>query len=300
MRLGNAAAELAKAALFVCGAFLTGCGEKPAPVDPAAVSRAGYARAFEACCDTSGGIPQALYDFGEAHSLWIVPTLREIVLRDAYLMHNEAAHALVLSRVKPGDLLLLMNHSRASGATGSGYFGHSVVYLGGEADLRAMGLWNDPAVRPHHAAFQNGAMAIEAVGHEVSLAGAHMFEADSMAIFRPQGITPARRKQIYRALLREVGTPFDMNFRLDNGCALFCTELVDKAMPELNFPRHDYKGHEIILPDEAAIAALTGKSPMRFVTFVEGSPTGFRERSRDAMAARIMEGWGLSLPGAPQ
>ncbi|MGH1369290.1 MAG: hypothetical protein ACRBCL_11805 [Maritimibacter sp.] len=278
---------------------LAGCSGPAQMIDPAQVSRVGYERAFAGCCDTSGGIPQALYDFGEAHSLWIVPTLREIVLREAYLFHDEAAQVAILDRLRPMDVMLINNHSRASGATGAGFFGHSLVYLGGEAELRAMGMWDDPIVQQHKAAFRAGARAIEAVGQDVSLASDHMFEADSVAIFRPVGLSEARRKQIYPALLREVGHPFDVNFRLNNGDALFCTELIDKAMPELNFPRHTYKGHELILPDEVAIAALTGKSPMRFVGYFEGSLSGFREGSRDKMAARIMEGWGLRLENEP-
>lgn len=272
-------------------AGLAGCGAPPTPVDPQVLREISFRQAFEDCCDTSGGIPQWLYDYLEVNSIWIAPATRETVLRDAFLVHNEEAQAYVLGHLQPMDIVLIRNHSRLSGRTSAGWFGHSAVYLGGEDDLRRLGVWDHPLVVPHHADIRAGKHAIESVGSEVSLAGPHLFEADSMAVFRPDGFSRARKRQIVLDFFAQIGAPFDHHFRMDNGPALYCTELINTVMPDLNLPVEDVKGHDIILPDKVAIGALTGDLPIDLVTYIEGSRQGFVVRDDYAMGARILESW---------
>ena len=284
-------------AILGAAVTLAGCsGPDPTPIDLATLRSASFTQIFENCCDVTGGIPQWVYDYIEVSSIWVVPATRDVVFREAFLIHNEAAQAHILSEVQPIDVVLIRNESRLSGRTSDGWFSHSAVYVGGEAELRDLGVWDDPIVTPYHSEIQSGKFAIESVGDDVSLAGGHLFEADSMVVLRPQSLTRARKRQIVLDLFSNIGVPFDYYFRMNNGPALFCTELIDLVMPELDLPIQIVKGHDVILPDEVVIAALTGTVPMDFVTYIDGRRDLHTVSDAYHMAGRIVDSWPNSRP----
>lgn len=59
------------------------------------------------------------------------------------------------------------------------------------------------------------------------------------------------------------------------GEGIFCTELIDQAMPELGLPRRNLYGRQIISPDDIARSAATGKAGLRIISYVAGFPHGW-------------------------
>jgi hypothetical protein len=59
----------------------------------------------------------------------------------------------VLSRVsetaRAGDILLEKTPFRLTDAFIPGHWGHAAIWVGSEAELRALGIWDHPAVRAH-------------------------------------------------------------------------------------------------------------------------------------------------------
>ncbi len=271
-------------------AVLAGCSAPPRvlQMDPPPAS---MAEALEACC-AYDSYPQALVDVAVGSANSIVPFGRSVILRKAWLQDIPEVEALILGQARPLDLIEIANRSHLSGAVGGGYFGHVVIYTGTEAQLRALGVWDDPAVARFHERIRAGGIAIESIDRGVRLANAHQaLEADGAALFRAEGFSRAARQRAVINLFAAIGRPFDNQFDLVDRSALYCTELLAEAMPELNLPVRISYGRPAIWPDEVATASLLGKTGYRFVTYVHGTPLGWREESWQKMAGRILGSW---------
>jgi len=275
---------------LICLLCLAGCAEKPlAPIDPVPVPDPGT---LATCCASQDHWPLAVVEMAEATSLWIVPATRAVKLRPSYLEDQTGAQDHLIDQAQVLDLILMSNHSRLSGAGGDGFFGHSALFLGGEGEMRALGLWDHPAVTPHHAMLRQGSVAIEALDEGVHLSHrSDLLEADAAALFRLERVSTARKRAVVLHLLAQLGRPFDQSFRLDNGAPLYCTELIHDALPEARFPQRESYGRAVIWPDEIASQSLLGTTGFRFVTYVEGGDGGWRTGSADLMASRILAAW---------
>jgi len=272
-------------------ATLAGCAERP-DISQDEIDRIDFSTALAACCADVEVYPTEFIHVAEATSLWVVPVSRAIHLRDAFLQGQPAAQAHLLAQVRPMDLVLFANRSRASGANGLGYFGHSAIYLGGEADLRALGIWDHPLMVAHQQAIRDGAVAIESVDEGVHLSSwDDLMEADSAAVLRPQGLSRAEKYDAVLALLSHMGRPFDEHFDLATDDEIFCTELIYNAFPQLNLPVRQTYGRQVLWPDEIATNALLGKTRYQFIDYVLGSASGWRAGGKDLMAAKILQAW---------
>ncbi len=267
------------------------CSPKPeisvAPPEDEALTRA-----LAACCASSDRYPIGLVKVVEGAAGSLVPFSRGVVLRDPYLQGKARAYDRLLSQARPLDLLLIANKAHLSGAAGTGHFGHSMLYIGTEADLRALGVWNHPAVVPFQARVRAGGLAIEAIDKAVRLAGPEqVMDSDATALFRPQGLSRAQKQRAVIYLFKQIGTPFDIHFDLDTDEALFCTELIDKALPEMGLPVNIAYGRRVIWPDEVATRSLLGKTGFRFLTYIRGTRMGWREAGWRQMAVDILAAW---------
>lgn len=212
-----------------------------------------------------------------------------VLLRDGYLSGNADALRFVGKRLRPFDIILFSNKHRLSGRVGDSLFGHSAVYLGSERDLRALGLWSDPVVVPHRADIRAGRTIIESMPRRgVALAAfPYLLETDGLMIVRPQLSGDRERREAARHLLARIGARFDYRIRLDETERLYCTELIDRAMPRLRLPRRAQYDRQIIYPDDVAKAAIGGSGKLRFVTYLVGDRAGWRVGSAPQALADI-------------
>lgn len=282
------AAAVALAAL----AALTGCGGAQRPLSEAELAAIDLPTALRHCCDAvSEGVSTDVVLAVERNSFWIAPFSRAVKLREAWLEDDPVAQEAVMSRVRPLDVFLIGNDSRLSGAAGGGLFGHAAVYLGTEAELRALGVWDHPAVVPFHPDIRKGKTSIEALDVDVHLSDREdLFETDHVALFRPRGIGPARRRAAIIGLFDELGRPFDFHFDNADPEQIYCTELIDRVLPELNFPVRQLHGRELVLPDDVAAYAMLGEVPMDLILFIRGYPEGWRVKDERGLVAELL-GW---------
>ena len=247
---------------------------------------------LRACCPSGNQFSPAVVDFTEANSMWILPFARNTVLRPAYLQDQPDAHEYLLRDARPLDLITAYNGGRLSGLAGEGYFGHMAVYLGTEPQLKAMGVWNHPAVAKFHDRIRAGGIAIEAVDVGVRLATRReVMEVDAAALFRPTNLGPARKRQALIDFFTEIGQPFDFHFDLATENTFYCSELVNKVLPELKMPVTLTYGRPSVWPDEMVTGALLGEVPARFQRYIFGNDGGWDHGNQWLMAARIIDAW---------
>ena len=226
--------------------------------------------------DDVGPYPSWLIRIAEPAAPAIGMAISTVQWRHGHLNSGSGALAYLQARMRPLDVFLFSNKHRLSGHTGAGLFGHSAVYLGSERELRTMGLWNHPAIVPHHQAIREGRSVIEsAQAHGTALAPVvHLADTDRVVLLRPL-LGNERKKADIARLFSLVGTRFDHHYRLDENESIFCTELIELGIPQLRLPRRPIYGREVILPDDVAKQAISGKGRLRFVAYLRADRGGW-------------------------
>jgi hypothetical protein len=173
-----------------------------------------------------------------------------------------------------------------------GLFGHVMIYTGTEADLRRLGVWDHPSVKPHQAAVRAGKWFIEADSHGVHLSTpAKALETDSVAILRPRLAGPARRAEVEIDLMARIGTCFD--FKFDNGSTdeIYCAELARQSMPDLELPQRLMYGRQSTLPEDIVTHVAVKRARLDLVAYYRGSPSGYQKVDRATLIADLRNWW---------
>lgn len=235
-----------------------------------------------------GAYPPWLISIAEPAAPAIGMAISAVQWRHGRLNSGSGALDYLRARMRPLDVFLFSNKHRLSGHTGAGLFGHSAVYLGSERDLKALGLWNHPAIVPHHQAIREGRSVIEsAQAHGTALAPvAHLADTDRVVLLRPQ-LAKERKEAAIARLFALVGTRFDHHYRLDESGRVFCTELIELGIPELRLPRRETYGREVILPDDVALRAISGGGNLRFVAYLRADREGWESAGPADLGADI-------------
>ena len=218
--------------------------------------------------------------------------LRSITWRDGWLLRHEAAIAEVASHLQPMDIILVSSNHRLSGTIANSYLTHAVLVLGSEDDLRDLGLWDDPLIQPLQPTIHAGAILIEANGAAVGLSALEtVLNADGAVVLRPDQVSAAEIRLAVRRAAAQFGQPFDFAFDAESQDAVFCTELIDRALPGVSLPRVALLGRATIVPDDVASAALDGESSLFLVTFIHADRNGWAIGSADLLRATIAANW---------
>lgn len=182
--------------------------------------------------------------------------------------------------------MVVSSKGRLSGHTIPGLFQHIAIYLGTEADIRALGIWSHPDVVPHHDAFRQGPVFIEADQKGVHLSPPSIvLNTDRVVTMRPVINTQGWRRRAALTLFASLGDKFDFHFDMAESSYKFCAELACRAMPELKLPRDRLYGRDTILPDRVVEHAAKGGGSLRFRSYVAGE---YREDGTQADRRRLL------------
>ncbi|MBK8458407.1 MAG: hypothetical protein IPL47_15925 [Phyllobacteriaceae bacterium] len=213
-----------------------------------------------------------------------------VVWRHGRIGRRSDAMALLARTLRPLDIVLTKSNGRLTGHLIPGQFAHAVVYLGGEKDLKALGVWSDPAVKPHHAAIRAGRVYVEALSSRDKLSPLNKaIDADQLVVLRT-GLGKTARARAARGYFAHLGVPYDFHMDAGESEALFCAELVDHVMA-LGLPRREQYGRTTIVPAEIAAAALAGKGGLSFVLYLKADRDGWLKGDRAMLKRDIEAGW---------
>ena len=247
---------------------------------------------FSPCCVAPKQFPRWLIALAEPLAN-VLASSTPVFSVHAGLLGNEQGRRPIMQAVRPLDIVLLGSWNGPAARFLPGLLGHALVYLGSERELRGLGVWNDPQVRPHQDEIRAGKVFIEAVSPRVRLVTpADAIHSDVAVILRPH--LPggsARKRRAVDDFMAHLGTPFDASFDASNAARLFCSELVCHVLPELHLPRQVIYGRETILTDEIAAVALHGGSRLSFVRYVRGRPDGVEIAPASQLRRDIVAEW---------
>lgn len=193
--------------------------------------------------------------------------------------------ARLAEKLQPGDILLERRNWYLSNAFLPGYWPHAALYVGTADDLRALGLDDDPRVRPHLARFAapdadgHPHVIVEAMSEGVVFSSLEhsIGGADSAAVLRPNLSREEKIEAIARAFSHAL-KPYDFEFDFTTRDKLVCTEVVFRAYGgnegPIRFPVKEILGRQtmpaIELVRKVKEEGAADTAELAFVAFVDG------------------------------
>jgi len=185
----------------------------------------------------------------------------------------------VKGKLRAGDILLEKTPFRLTDKLIPGYWGHAAVWIGDEAELKELGLWDHPLVVQHRREIGKEQLVVEALRSGVEMNTLdHFMNIDSIGVMRKPAASREERARIVIQALRQVGKPYDFNFDVESKERVYCSKLVYLAYSGVNWPTKKSIGRTTFTPDDVAVRAVRGQE-LELVTFfhdgrqVEKSPT---------------------------
>ncbi|MDX2507316.1 MAG: YiiX/YebB-like N1pC/P60 family cysteine hydrolase [Gammaproteobacteria bacterium] len=176
--------------------------------------------------------------------------------RKGKLYQRTKVHKDLLNTLQAGDILLEKTPFRLTDQFIPGYWGHAAIWAGSEKELKQLGLWDHPAVKPWQQQIRNEQTIIEALRTGVQLDPlSHFMNIDDMVVLRDKKMTKDQIKQVIVNAFRQLGKSYDFNFDISSSDRIVCSELVYMSYLHINWPTAKAFGRYTISPDHIATKA---------------------------------------------
>ncbi|MBH47659.1 MAG: hypothetical protein CME71_05775 [Halobacteriovorax sp.] len=191
--------------------------------------------------------------------------------RTGYLYQNEIFTQQIKSQLKPLDLLFEKKSFKLTDKTIPGNWGHTAVWLGEEAQLRALGIWDAPELDFFREKIRNGESIFEMRRWGMQFDSIENFlNLDEISITRVSDIlnrTKSDLLKVYRLLSEQANKGYDFSFDAMATAKVTCTEIVMLSYGQVNWPMDRVLGRFSITPNNMAEIALFDHSPVEFVAY---------------------------------
>lgn len=182
-----------------------------------------------------------------------------VATRHGKLYEREDVAAQMQKTMRAGDILLEKTPFRLTDTFIPGHWGHAALWVGSEQELKDLGIWENPLVKPYWKQIREGRGVIEALRSGVEMNTAkHFLNIDDLAVLRHKQIEPANRAKVILQAFSHIGKPYDFNFDVQSTDRIFCSKLVYLVYGDLNWPTTHMLGRSTISPDNVAERALRG------------------------------------------
>jgi uncharacterized protein YycO len=219
----------------------------------------------------SGMVADDLRLFGDNSmntlSLFFGNTVGMVETRKGKLWDDALVATQVKAALQPGDILLEKTPFRLTDTFIPGHWGHAAIWVGTEAELKTLGIWDDPMVKPYQENIRAGKCIVEALRSGVTMNTVeHFLNIDDLAVIHAPALSIEQRRHHILLALRQVGKEYDFNFDVEAADKIVCSELVYVVYTDIVWPTSQTLGRYTISPDNVAAKAFPG-GPLRLVLF---------------------------------
>ncbi len=166
----------------------------------------------------------------------------------------------IASELRPLDIMLEKTPFRLTDQFIPGFYGHVAIWVGTEAELKEIGVWDHPAVKPHQKAISEGHHIIEALRPGVKINTLeHFLNIDDMLVLRDESLTEAQRKEFLIRSFQQIGKEYDFNFDVETDKKIVCSEIVYVVFHNIDWPTEKALGRHTISPDHVAAKVFDGQ-----------------------------------------
>jgi len=193
-------------------------------------------------------------------------TIGLVATRKGKLYEKPKVKMKLIRQLHAGDILLEKTPFRLTDSFIPGHWGHAAIWVGTEAELRQLGIWNHPVLRPYQESIRRGERIVEALRSGVQLSSlGHFLNVDDVAVLRDETLTDEERVQHIILALRQIGKAYDFNFDVETTDRIVCSELVYVVFTDITWPTGKTLGRYTISPDNVAQKALNG-GPLKLIS----------------------------------
>ncbi len=180
-------------------------------------------------------------------------TVGLVETRKGKLYQKESIHNDLLQNLQAGDILLEKTPFRLTDQFIPGYWGHAAVWIGNEKELKALGLWDNPLVKPWQKKIRKGHSIVEALRSGVELDPlSHFMNIDDMVVLRDRQMSKEQLREVIINAFRQLGKSYDFNFDISTSDRIVCSELVYVTYLHIEWPTQRTMGRYTISPDHIA------------------------------------------------
>jgi uncharacterized protein YycO len=166
---------------------------------------------------------------------------------------SKKEQASIKAEMKPLDILLEKTPFRLTDKFIPGFYGHVAIWAGTEEELKALGVWDHPTVRPYQEAIREGHFIIEALRPGVQINTLdHFLNIDDLLVLRDQTLTDEQRKDFLIRAFAQIGKDYDFNFDVETDKKIVCSEIVYVVFHNIDWPAEKALGRYTISPDNVA------------------------------------------------
>lgn len=201
--------------------------------------------------------------------------------RKGYLWEDKVLENNLANTLEPLDVLLEKTPFRMTDRFIPGHWGHAAIYVGNQKQLTELGLWDHPAVVPHHQRIIDGAVIVEALRPGVQINTiAHFLNIDDLAVQRyKQTLSLADKQEYLVRTFKQIGKKYDFAFDAQSGKTIVCSELPYLIFKDVNFNTEVAMGRPNVTPDHISAQSLGDNAEFDLLLFIhdgkvvnEGAP----------------------------
>ncbi|MCR9206197.1 MAG: YiiX/YebB-like N1pC/P60 family cysteine hydrolase, partial [Halobacteriovoraceae bacterium] len=162
-----------------------------------------------------------------------------------------------------------------------GHFGHNAIWLGTKEQLKELGIWNHPVIKPFQKDIEKGQSIIETDRSGTHLKSLSKFmNVDEFGLLRFKKdvvdvqVETEKVLKIYETAFAQLGKTYDFNFDVETTDQLVCSELLYQSFGDVNWPTEPYIGRTTISPDNVVSLALYDNAPIDLIYYMKGTKKG--------------------------
>lgn len=214
-----------------------------------------------------------------------------IAWREGYLKNDSVLMDALHQNLKPFDILMEKKAYKFTDITIPGHWGHAGVYLGTEAQLRELGLWELEEMKPFREGIQSGKPIFQVRRWGLEFDSLENFSnLDEIAILRVKDFTNKDSKSLSQTLnflSDQIGKGYDFSFDAMTGETITCTEIVAFSYGPIRWPMETIMGRLTISPNDLAKLAFYTNSPLETILYVTGDERGAHFKTEEAFGKTL-------------
>lgn len=192
--------------------------------------------------------------------------------RKGKLNENELFINNSLSLLQPLDVILEKTPFRLTDKFIPGYWGHAAIYVGNEAQLKALGIWDNYFVKKYHQEIREKHVIIEALRSRVAFnTFRDITNIDDYAHLRlVDEPTLAKKREMIIRVFAQIGKKYDFGYDVESSKKIICSELHYITFDEVTFNTDRIMGVNTISVDQVAQQGLKGGAFYPIVLYLDG------------------------------
>ncbi len=161
-------------------------------------------------------------------------------------------------QLKPLDILFDKTTNKLTDSVIPGHFGHVAIWVGSEAELKELGMWEDELIKPHQKDIRAGKRIIESLQTGVQISSLDEFlNVDDLAVVSNDNLSLSQKKKYLKNAFSDIGKGYDFHFDIETTDKLYCSETIYHIFSDYAWPRTNVLNRATMAPDQIVQKAIT-------------------------------------------